>query len=232
MRLYLIRHAQSVNNALEDIRERVIDPDLTPLGEEQAAFLADYLATQQDTSGDDYAFTHVYTSAMLRSLKTARYMAKALNVQPHVWTAIHEQGGIYLHDTQGHATGYPGMTRGDIAAAFPGFVLPDDVTENGWWDAARGQEAIADFISRAIMVGLHLLERAESNDHIVLVSHASFLDVLIKGLLHQLPTRPNQMFYRHYNTGITRFDFADELDYMRLHYLNSVAHLPPGKRSW
>lgn len=233
MRLYLIRHAQSTNNALEDVRQRVKDPDLTPLGEEQGALLAQFLSTTVDTSGDDYGITHLYTSAMYRSLKTARYLQAALGLQPIVWTAIHEEGGIFLHDNQGVAQGYPGMTRQQIADEFPGFVLPDDVTEDGWWDVAQGQETFAAMVARAQAVADALCERATtSDDHVVLVSHAGFLSALIKSLLQQVPIEPGTMFYAHYNTGITRFDFRDHLDDMRLHYLNRTEHLPQVKRSW
>ena len=45
MQLYIIRHAQSYNNALTDWTERVSDPPLTELGEQQADLLAAYLAS-------------------------------------------------------------------------------------------------------------------------------------------------------------------------------------------
>ena len=44
MQLYIIRHAQSVNNALDDQRYRVSDPLLTEVGHRQAAMLAEHLA--------------------------------------------------------------------------------------------------------------------------------------------------------------------------------------------
>ena len=51
MDLYIIRHAQSTNNALPaevELRDRVCDPLLSDLGYRQAAFLAEHLATGRD----------------------------------------------------------------------------------------------------------------------------------------------------------------------------------------
>ena len=48
MELYIIRHAQSSNNALADERERVCDPHLTELGRQQAELLAAHLAAGPD----------------------------------------------------------------------------------------------------------------------------------------------------------------------------------------
>ena len=44
MQLYIVRHAQSTNNALADIRDRVCDPTLTELGERQAEIVGGHLA--------------------------------------------------------------------------------------------------------------------------------------------------------------------------------------------
>ena len=41
MELFIIRHGQSVNNALEDQTKRKKDPALTSTGEQQAQELAD-----------------------------------------------------------------------------------------------------------------------------------------------------------------------------------------------
>ena len=84
---------------------------------------------------------------------------------------------------------------------------------------------------RALKVATGLRRRAESDERMALVSHAGFLDRLLKALLNQLPDVPRTVFYAHYNTAITRIDF-DDYDRMRLHYLNRIEHLPADLRSW
>ena len=245
MRLYLIRHGQSENNVLtqENIHLRKHDPNLTELGFQQAEKVGEYLATNaemptgyfgnlRDKGDGSFGFTHLYCSAMRRALQTTRPIAKALNMQPEVWTDIHEHGGIYLEDEEGIITGYPGMLRQEIEEEFPGYVMPEHITDEGWWNIQDGRETVDAFLGRAVRVALVLHSRAHSNDCIALVAHAAFLDALIKAILGQIPRRPGELFYAHYNTGITRFDFEDGLDKMRLHYLNRVEHLSPDMRSW
>ena len=45
MELYIVRHAQSINNALTDMKDRVMDPTLTDLGQRQAQAIAEHLAS-------------------------------------------------------------------------------------------------------------------------------------------------------------------------------------------
>lgn len=85
MELYIIRHAQSANNALRDPADRVCDPHLTELGRQQAARLARHLANEphsEQRHGSDpeetsvetiagYGIVKLYCSAMHRSLETA-----------------------------------------------------------------------------------------------------------------------------------------------------------------
>ena len=77
MRLYFIRHGQSLNNALYEEgreQERVYDPHLTDIGQEQAQLVARYLADGIDMPGklrEAFQLTHLYCSAMTRAMQTA-----------------------------------------------------------------------------------------------------------------------------------------------------------------
>lgn len=244
MRLYLIRHGQSVNNALFENgryqQERQYDPDLTDTGRQQAKCVAQYLAESLDMPGQAAApfdLTHLYCSAMTRALQTAQPISEALGIKPEVWVDIHEIGGLFLADEDGDLRGYPGLTRAEIHAKFPGYQLPATITDNGWWDVAQGAEKPPQFLSRAVRVALALQERSTSDERIALVSHAGFMDALIKALLSQIPTHPDLLFYTHYNTGITRIDFGESYmaaiqNRLRLHYLNRVKHLPAELWTW
>lgn len=231
MRLYLIRHAESENNALspDTLHRRKVDPDLTPLGYQQRDLLARHIAAERDAVGEGYAITHLYASAMYRSLLTTKPLSEALGIAPTVWPDLHEKGGMFL-ERDGCVRGYSGMRRAQILAAFPGYRLSAEVDECGWYDATMGREPETNSHYRAIKVERELRDRSESDDVIALVSHAGFLDVLLKAIFAQLPSRPYTMRYYHDNTAITRINF--QRGWATLHYLNRVDHLPADLRSF
>jgi len=239
MRLYLIRHGQSVNNALAEEglyeQDRVEDPPLTETGHQQAELAAQYLETILDApgkAGEPVGITHLYCSAMHRALQTAQPIAGALGVAPEVWVDIHEIGGVFLAGEDDSVQGYPGLNRIQLANMFPDTRLPEAVTDEGWWDVQMGRETPANFVSRAIRVALALRERAHTEERIALVTHGAFMDALIKALLNQSPGHPDDFFYGHYNTGMTRIDFNEGRSKMSLHYMNRVSHLPAELRTW
>lgn len=230
MELYIIRHAQSTNNVLTDQRDRVCDPHLTELGQRQAKILAQHLNNGTELQPPDgmpsdhhkgYGITHLYCSAMWRALQTAQPIGQALGLQPEVWIDLHEKGGIFLDHAEAGITGYPGMTRQEILAEFPDYVLPEGITEQGWWN--RGHEDWPTCHGRAIKVADELRKRVSDTGKVAIVSHGGFVDALLKALFNQLPGR--HLFYFHYNTAISRIDFCSDsrLDFR---YLNSVAHMP------
>ena len=246
MELYIIRHAQSTNNA-SDISQRVMDAPLTDLGHQQAEIVARHLASadfpevnlarlpQQDVDEHattaqsqrvNYGLTRLYCSAMHRALQTARPIARALGLKPEVWVDLHEHGGIYMEE-EGVYVGYPGMTRDEILAQFDDYHLPETISEAGWWDRARGMEDEADMLARTVRVAEELRRWATEPDgrdeRIGLVTHGTFASWLVKALFNQLPGE--NLRYNHYNTAITRIDLRPD-GIISLRYLNRVAHLP------
>ncbi|MCS6836370.1 MAG: histidine phosphatase family protein [Anaerolineae bacterium] len=234
MRVYLIRHAQSTNNVLQDVRDRVVDPDLTPLGYEQAETLASWLARATELKGEPFGFTRLLVSPMWRALLTAQPLARAYSLPMHVEIDLHEVGGMFLEDRDtGIITGYGGLTRSTMLERFDNLHLPDSVTEQGWWNPQMGMESYAHGIMRAVRTAHRIVQMAQDHPHerLALVTHGAFMDLLVKAFLHQLPTPETTLFYAHYNTAITRLDLR-EGDGLRVHYLNRVDHLPLDKRSW
>ncbi len=231
MELYIIRHGQSSNNALEDSRNRVCDPPLTELGKQQAEVVAQHLATglrlapwKEKISGQrGYGITQLYCSPMQRALHTARYVGQALGLAPQVWVDVHERGGIFLdHGDNGGVVGYPGKTRTEILVEFPNFVLPESITEQGWW-RQQGKEDIAVFYERAAGVAEMFRRWAASDEQIAMVSHGDFADCLLKTLFNQLPGQ--DFFYFHLNTAISWITFRSD-GHLDVEYLNRVNHLP------
>jgi broad specificity phosphatase PhoE len=238
MELFIIRHGQSSNNALTDDSQRTFDPILTDLGKQQAERLAQFLADRRnrdvefntgsgfasDAGEHGFGITHLYCSAMHRAMQTAAPVSKALGLPVEIWPDIHEQGGMYL-ERDGSAIGYPGKTRAEILTEFPDYVLPASITDAGWYDAARGYEETYTGAGRAIKVVMELRRRAAgefSGARIALITHGTFIDLMLKALLGQLPNR--SYFFTHYNTAITRVDFSGE--YLLMRYINRVDHLP------
>ncbi len=238
MKLYIVRHAQSTNNALPSQRDRVHDPNLTELGFKQAEMVAQHLANgvnpeyrlgasvEETTIRNRHAYNiqHLYCSAMHRAMLTARPIGEALGLTPEVWVDIHETGGIFLdHFDERGKVGYPGMTRAEILTEFPGYILPDEVTAEGWWN--KGFEERFGCHSRAIKVASQLRAMIDSKENIAIVSHGGFIDSLLKALFNQLPYP--HIFYHHYNTAITRIDFgpADSVE-LHVRSLNRFDHLP------
>jgi 2,3-bisphosphoglycerate-dependent phosphoglycerate mutase len=242
MELYIIRHGQSVNNALPDDQPRVQDAPLTEIGTQQADLLAQYMTDGRNRdpwvsldTGYSYhedqptwGITHLLVSPMHRAMQTMRPLANALGLKPEIWIDIHEHGGIY-QTVEGVVTGFPGRTRPQITEEFAGYVIPDGVTDAGWWTRADNPEPWYVAAGRAISVATELRKRAQHarehgiTERVALVTHGTFMDALVKALLNQLPTQ--QHFFLHYNTAITRFDFMDG-DRVLMRYLNRTEHLP------
>jgi 2,3-bisphosphoglycerate-dependent phosphoglycerate mutase len=93
-RLYLIRHAQSANNAIWDgsdhMAGRAPDPEITEIGHRQAHTLAEHMSHPHAEvrqhpfiPAEEFHFglTHVYCSLMTRSILTAEYIANACGLE-------------------------------------------------------------------------------------------------------------------------------------------------------
>jgi 2,3-bisphosphoglycerate-dependent phosphoglycerate mutase len=228
MELYIIRHGQSTNNALEDNQQRSYDPELTELGKEQAAALATYLERTVETNHARHTIgQHInwlYCSPMCRALQTAAPISRALGIDPEIHTGIHEHGGIYL-DHENGSVGYSGMTRSEMLARFPNYALPDHITEAGWWTGAK--ESYIACQSRAADFARQLHEWAtgqHKDDTVAIITHGTFIDCLLKALLHG--THVDHCHYRHHNTAVTRVAFVRE-NYLYVYFMNRLDHLSP-----
>lgn len=231
MRLYFIRHGQSVNNALWDKSgsdsQRSEDPVLTELGHNQAQRLAEFIKTHdQDESSrasyrDRFQFTHLYCSLMERAVQTAGYIADVLDLPLLAWPEVHESGGIYLDDENGLPVGRPGRTRSYFTQTYTRLVLPETVTDEGWWN--RPFEAREERPLRARGFLTTLLERhGSTNDQVAVVSHGAFYMEFVRVLVGV--TNP-KVWLTMNNTGISRFSFRENGE-IALVYHNRTDHLP------
>lgn len=208
MDLYLIRHAQSANNALDET-QRVADPGLTELGRGQADRLAVAVAELQ--------LTHLYTSPFRRTLETTRAIHCRTGLIPTVRSELHEQGGCYSGHAAVGRVGQPGMNRREITTEFTDFVLEDDIDETGWWKG-RGFETYEEAVERARRVVRWVqVSFAETSQRVALVMHADFKSLLLRELQPGYVATP-------YNASVTRVRY--EARKFRLVDFNDVSHLP------
>lgn len=234
MIVYLIRHAQSTNNALQDATERVSDAPLTELGHYQARQLAEHLAGGVERvpphrrTAQGYGIQRLFCSPMWRSLQTAEPIGQALGLSPEVWVELHEQGGVYLdHGEPEGKVGYPGASRSEIARTFPNYVLPDAITEEGWW--GRPYEDMEAAARRAVKVAQQLWAWAGEETRVALVTHGTFMSLLLKAILGLTVLSSARLY--HVNTGITRVELMAD-GRVNLIYLNRADHLPPEAVTW
>lgn len=246
MELYIIRHAESQNNALwtayRNSRdgERKPDPQITEVGHLQAQMLADFLvegdpdpelsryAHHHDRGG--FNLTHLYASLMVRAIATAGYISERTGLTVHAWPDIHERGGLHTLDPDtDERVGVEGPNRAELLQQFPRLVLPDELGEVGWWN--RPPESVEESLPRARRVWARLLaQHGRSDDHVAIVTHAGFFQSLLVTLTgidwsspERYPGLP-QIWFRLSNTGICRISF--EADYVSIRYMNRVDHLP------
>ena len=241
MRLYLVRHAQSINNVLMLVtnsrRDRNPDPLLSDLGREQVRYLSQYLRDAVEPDEDTwidpqdhkgFEFTHIYCSLMLRAVETGSAISKALNVPLIGWRDLHETGGIVSGDgAETPYIGLPGSTQSFFRENYPELVLCDRFGDEGWWN--RPHEEVSEHQPRAKRVVDTLLEKhGGTSDRVLVVTHGAFYNHLMQELLG---LEDERVMFGWSNTAITRWDFHQEdgKDTYRgrvLVYSNRIDHLP------
>lgn len=238
MQLFFIRHAQSANNLLWEqtgnSKGRSHDPELTELGQRQAARVAAFLrdgdpldssqTRDPKPAGPGFGITHVYCSMMLRAVQTGNAIAEALDLPLTAWPEMHETGGIYLDDEEsGLPVGLAGNPRSFFEQQFPRLALPDWLDERGWWN--RDFEAKEERQPRANRALAWLLQRhGGSNDRVAVVSHGGFYNYFATAVMG-LESRMNLWLLMN-NTAVSRFGFEEN---PVLYYNNRTEHLP---REW
>ena len=242
MRLYLIRHCESENNALwartgsSDGRSE--DPELTEKGKEQAEVLATYLAASRDESllpfmggpmRDGLVVNYLYTSLMQRAIQTGTAIAEALDLPLVAWPEIHERGGIYLTNTEtDEEEGLPGPNRTFFVETYPHLNLPESLNEGGWWN--RPYEHRDKALTRAAVVWETLMARhGDTDDHVLLVTHGGFTQSLLQTIFDIAPegsrfAGERFVWFKSNNGSITRIDVTADL--LRLTYLNFIDYMP------
>ena len=242
MQLYIIRHAQSENNALWErtgsSNGRIPDPELTAVGRQQAPLLANFLTTsgpaqtapgRDSDNRDGFNLTHLYCSLMERAVQTAACIAQATGLPLTAWEEIHEWGGIHRKDEETEERiGLPGPNRAYFTGKYPALLLPPDLDAAGWWN--RPAEPSEQRVARAQRVWRQLLDwHGRTDDRVAIVTHGGFTQSLLAVLLGfsesiTVSGEAREVWFATNNVSISRIDF--ETDHVRIVYLNRVDFLP------
>jgi len=166
---------------------------------------------------------------MLRAINTGLYVAQATGLPLVALEEIHEWGGIFEHDRDtDERIGLPGPNRTFFTSRFPELVLPDTVTEAGWWNRPYETEEAA--LERAKAFLLNLIERhGNSDDRVGMITHGGFSISLLQVITHFLQREveldiPRRVWFRKNNTAVSRIDFSEKS--MVISYINDVSFLP------
>lgn len=217
MRLHLIRHAESENNA-RPVRDRVCDPAITAIGRLQGEHLGDWMSRLR--------LDALVTSPFLRTLQTTSFVLRRRPQPVHVWHNVFERGGCYHGHEPANFAGADGLGRSGIVdqlASTQPVTLDDQLHETGWW-GRRDREDDDTANARAAEV----IERIEAtfagtDQDVALIVHADFIRCLLRPMLDgvldidSIGPIPN--------VSVTRLDWTPGR--WKLVWLNSVTHLPP-----
>lgn len=213
MRLVLVRHAQSANNALPD-HQRVHDPGLTAAGLEQAEQLGEWMATQPITA--------LWCSPFKRSLDTTEAIRRRSNLKPFVHIDLHELGGCYSGYQAVGRKGEAGMGNVELSELYPQYAIDPKISNEGWWlkKPFETQDQCDERTSRVIHWFKSQLQK--SSDLAVAVIHADFKRLLLKHML--CPRLDVEHLGPIFNASATalRWDGSQ----WKLDYFNSISHLP------
>lgn len=205
--LYLIRHAQSLNNALPE-EERVEDPPLTHMGHEQARRLAAVLPALR--------LTKVFTSPFLRTLQTTEHLRQATGLVPHVRIELHELGGCVSGNSLVGHTGRPGLTRSQILAEYAGYEVAVDIDGDGWWRSQPYETFELALLRARTLLERTIADYAATDARIAYVMHADIKRIFLD-LIHREPVS------FPYNASISQLTITP--GGARLVDYNNVAHL-------
>ena len=213
MKLFLIRHAQSANNAKPE-HQRVEDPGLTDIGREQAQRLGTRIPSLD--------LTHLVTSPFRRALATTDAAIAQSSLVPEVWTDLHEQGGCYRGHEPGQLIGRPGMTRSAVEQEFAGYRVEDAIDDQGWWKS-QPYETWEEARRRAQRLVDRTVSTFAPDDRVAFVMHADFKQLFIQTMTNRFDGFP-------YNTSISTLTISR--DQQALDEYNCVAHLTDDLVSW
>lgn len=199
MKLYLIRHGESVGNT-KNIIQGQSDYPLSSLGQEQAKQLGNYFKHIHLDS--------IYSSGLSRAFVTAQTLADEKGMVVQEWESIREIG----------LGPFQGKTRAEIEAMFP--VMKDrPLLTSG----IEGTETVAAITKRCAIVWEQLKHEHET-DSVAIVSHGGFIGIFMMYLMFGDDWDTMHRPFQVSNTGVTLVNWQAMKKPM-FEYINSTTHL-------
>lgn len=202
MRFIVIRHGQSTNNLLWEQTGsesgRHPDTPLTETGHLQARRLGETLAT----GVLPWSIDVLYCSLMKRAVQTAAPVAAALGMPLHGHLDMYEVGGPFdIDEATGIKVPYRGAPRSELLEVSDRLVLPDAVTEHGWYTHRVEEPEEATQRARALIAGLRATHSDDAT--VAFVSHGYFSQFLFREMLG-IVDMPG--WVEIHNTSITMYE--------------------------
>src|SRR3954451_4705481 len=169
--LLLVRHGESaaVREGEEvPLLEGQSDPDLDPVGVEQAERLAQRLGGEPISA--------IYVTPLRRTAETAAPLARRLGLEPRVEEDLRE---VNLGDWEG------GLFRKHVRDLHP---IAVQMREELRWDVIPGAEPGADFAAR-VRAGIERIAAAHAGETVLVVSHGGTIGQALS-LALGIPERP------------------------------------------
>jgi 2,3-bisphosphoglycerate-dependent phosphoglycerate mutase len=214
VQLYLIRHAESENNARPE-HQRVEDPAITPRGEQQADCLASWLTTQP--------IDRIVVSPFRRALQTAIPATRHSDIPIEVWCDIYERGGCYRGWKADDFQGAEGLGHDGIRQLIPAAILDPQLAVSGWW-GSKPRELDHETEQRATAVRLRIEQQfGDTGQSVALITHAEFQRLLLGQLLSGSAIG-SQDLGPICNAGVTYLQWNRSR--WQIHWFNSVTHMP------
>lgn len=159
--LLLVRHGESMP-ARDDQPFPLVDghgdPDLAPIGRQQADRVAERLASE--------AIAAIYVTTLRRTVQTAAPLAARLGIEPRVEPDLRE---VYLGEWEG------GAFRRHIAEGHP---LARRMYAEQRWDVIPGAEPAEAFAAR-VRGAVHRIATAHPDQTVAVVSHGGVIGQIL-----------------------------------------------------
>jgi len=161
MRLYFVRHGQSEANVLEVISNRGRVHPLTDLGRQQAAQLAQSLAS--------LPITKIYTSPLLRAIETVVIVSAALGLPFELADALREPDCGIMEGRSDEAAW--AEHRRTWTAWLEGRRYDDRIEGGESFNDVRAR--FGPFLARL------LVDHSETSDQVLLISHGALIYTML-----------------------------------------------------
>lgn len=210
MKLYMIRHGQSVANLGNWEALEHIDTPLSGRGREECEALRNWMITENITADV------LYTSTLVRTIETATYVEAALGLTAIRDDRIREVGHSFVD-------GSP-MSPQELPKSY----ISNHPGQDPYRPQTEGYDRMESWMDARVRLGRFtrdLIDR-HTGQTVYVVCHGGIMAMMIENVLNTAPVRHSVVHTD--NTGISHFEWekgATEMQWV-LRWHNRLPHLP------